>query len=131
MGPSLIFKSVFCFIYCMTFLCADPESPHPVTLVYRGATDNITTEAVITYKQHWVYGRVSLGATRRHFIIETIPGDGLVAWAEINQGVWNDERRPLAPPPKSFAESERIIPVETMRELLAQVRENTLLPLKY
>jgi hypothetical protein len=106
-------------------MCADPESPHPVTLVYRGATDdNMTTEAVITYKQHWVYGRVSLGATRRHFIIETIPGDGLVAWAEINQGVWNDERRPLAPPPKSFAESERIIPVETMRELLAQVREH-------
>jgi hypothetical protein len=106
------------------YVCADPESPHPVTLVYRGATDdNMTTEAVITYKQHWVYGRVSLGATRRHFIIETIPGDGLVAWAEINQGVWNDERRPLTPP-KSFAESERIIPVERMRELLAQVREH-------
>jgi len=90
--------------------------------VYRGAEDNITTEAVITYKQHWLYGRVSLGLTHHHFIMETIPGDGLVIWAEINQGVWNDERRPPIVPLENTPEDERIIPVETMRELLAQVR---------
>ena len=65
-----------------------------MTLVYRGAEEGenrTQEEAVITYKQHWLYGRVSLGMARRHFVIETIPGEGLVAWAEINQVCnWNN-----------------------------------------
>ncbi len=89
-----------------------------MTLVYRGTADN-ASEAVITYKKQWLYGRVTLGAARRHFVIETVPGDGMVVWAEINQGVWNDERRP--PPKMATMEEKIVIPQDRVRELLAKV----------
>ena len=102
------------------FYFSDPEAAEPVTIVYRGREDN-TTEALFTYKQHSLYGRATL--SQRHFVIESVPGDSLVVWVEINQAVWNDERRP---PHRELAAGDEnaAIPLDRMRELLAQVGDN-------
>jgi hypothetical protein len=94
-----------------------------VTIVYRSPEDN-SSEALLTYKQHTIYGRVSLDQGKRHYVIESLPEEsGMVVWAQINQAVWNDERRPLAPPPRNITSDEdaAAIPADRMEQLLAQV----------
>jgi hypothetical protein len=93
-----------------------------VTIVYRGEDGS---EALLTYKQHSLYGRVTLETGKRHYVIESLPEEsGMVVWAEINQAVWNDERRPLAPPHNLTADEDAAIPADRMEQLLAQVTES-------
>jgi len=86
-----------------------------MSLVYRGEEE---AEAVLTFKEQALYGRVKIGHSRT-FFIETVGLD--IVWAEIDQTVWEEESHPL---PAVNATNDAIS-LDRMEDFLTQGRSDS------